>query len=161
MSESIGRGTALLTALLLATACASLGPKLQPPQVTLETLRILRIADGKAYLSLGLRLVNPNDFDLTIDAVELEITLDGRPAAESRSVHVDRLPAGGEARIDMAGRVEVTAVATALMTLGSQLPVDYVVKGTATLPGGALVPFGRKGQIPVARFDRGFGPRPP
>ena len=152
---------AVAVAVVLATACASLGPKLEPPQVTLESLRILRIADARADLSLRLRLVNPNDFDLTIDAVELEVTLDGRPAANSRSVHVDKLPAGGEARIDLAGRVDVTAVATALMTLGSQLPVDYVVKGTATLPGGAVVPFARKGQIPVARFDRSFGPRPP
>ena len=54
----------------------------------------------------------------------------------------------------------VAAVATALMTLGSQLPVDYVIKGAATLPGGLIVVFGQKGQIPVARFDRAFGPRP-
>jgi LEA14-like dessication related protein len=128
--------------------------------VTLESLRIIRIADARADLSLRLRLVNPNDFELTIEAVELEVTLDGRPAASSRSVHVDKLPAGGEARIDLAGRVDVTVVATALMTLGSQLPVEYAVKGTATLPGGAVVPFARKGQIPVARFDRAFGPRP-
>ena len=155
------RVCALAGTALLATACASLTPKFEPPQVTLESLRILRIADAKADLTLRLRLVNPNDFDLTIDAVELEVTLDGRTAVESRSVHVDKLPPGGEARIDLAGRVDVTAVATALMTLGSQLPVDYVVKGTARLPGGVVVPFGRKGQIPVARFDRGFGPRPP
>jgi LEA14-like dessication related protein len=152
---------AVALAVVLATACASLAPKFEPPQATLETLRILRIADGKADLSLGLRLVNPNAYDLTIDAVELEVTLDGRQAAQSRSIHVDKMPAGGEARIDMAGRVDVTAVATALMTLGSQLPVDYLIKGAATLPGGVVIPFARKGQISVARFDRGFGPRPP
>ena len=151
---------ALVVAVALAASCASLAPKFEPPQVTLESLRILRIADAKADLTLRLLLVNPNDFDLTIDAVELEVTLDGRQAASSRSVHVDKLPPGGEARIDLAGRVDVTAVATALMTLGSQLPVDYVVKGTARLPGGVVVPFARKGQISVARFDRGFGPRP-
>jgi LEA14-like dessication related protein len=161
MSEGGAKRWTALASLLLAAACVSLAPKFEPPQATLETLRILRIADGKADLSLRLRLVNPNNHDLTIDTVEIEVTLDGRPAAESRSIHVDRIPAGGEARIDMAGRVDVSAVATALMSLGSQLPVDYLVKGTATLQGGGVIPFARKGQIPVARFDRGFGPRPP
>jgi LEA14-like dessication related protein len=151
---------ALVVAVALAASCASLTPKFEPPQVTLESLRILRIADGKADLSVRLRLTNPNNVDLTIDAVEVEVLLDGRQAASSRSIHVDKMPAGGEARIDMTGRVDVAAVATALMTLGSQLPVDYVVKGAATLPGGSIVVFGQKGQIPVARFDRAFGPRP-
>jgi LEA14-like dessication related protein len=158
MSNFLAKGL-LFSMLLFAAACATLTSKFEPPGVTLETLRILRIADGKADLALKLRLFNPNDVDLTIEALELDVTLDGRPAVTSRSVHVDKLPAGGEASIDLVGRVDVAAVATALMTIGSQLPVDYVVKGTVTLPG-AVLPFGRKGQIPVARFDRAFGPRP-
>jgi hypothetical protein len=46
------------------------------------------------------------------------------------------------------------------MSVASQLPLDYVVIGTLTLSDGTAVPFARKGRVPVARFDRGFGPRP-
>ena len=73
---------------------------------------------------------------------------------------MDPLPPKGEAKVEMSGRVEVEAVATAMMSIGSQLPIDYIVKGTITLTDGTAVPFARKGRVPVARFDRSFGPRP-
>jgi hypothetical protein len=45
------------------------------------------------------------------------------------------------------------------MALGSQRPIDYAMSGSATLAGGMVLPFSRKGQIPSAKFDRAFGPR--
>jgi LEA14-like dessication related protein len=145
---------------LLVTACIPLGQQFETPEVTLETLRILRVADAKAELSIGLRIYNPNTYALPVARVEFDVTIDGRPAADSRSVRVDPLPPHGEAKVELSGRVDIAAVATALMALGSQLPVDYAVKGTITLTDGTALPFARKGRIPVARFDRSFGPRP-
>jgi LEA14-like dessication related protein len=151
---------ALLAAALLATACIPFGQQFESPEVTLETLRILRIADAKADLTLGLRVYNPNTYALPVDKVELDVLIDARPAVSSRSVHVDPLPPKGEAKVELSARVDITAVATAMMSIGSQLPIDYVVKGTITLTDGTALPFARKGRIPVARFDRSFGPRP-
>jgi LEA14-like dessication related protein len=153
-------GIVLLAAMLLAAACTPTRPKLEPPTVTVESVRILRVADGMANLSLGLRLTNPNNFELAIAAIDFEVTLDGRQAASVRSVRMDPLPAAGEAKLELAGRVDVGAVATALMTLGAQLPVEYVLKGTATLRDGRALPFAHKGEIPVARFERALGARP-
>jgi LEA14-like dessication related protein len=153
-------GFSACCALLMMSACTSMRSRIEPPQVTLEMVRIVRIADAKADISLSLKLSNRNDFELAIDAVEFEVTLDGRPAVSSRSVHVDTLPAGGEAKVELAGRVDVAAVATALMTLGSQLPVAYSLSGTVTLKNGTALPFSRKGEIPVARSDRALGSRP-
>jgi LEA14-like dessication related protein len=149
-----------LLALLLGAACTSIRAKLEPPVVTLETVRILSVADARANVTLILGLSNPNRFDLVVDAIEYEVTLGGRPAATGRSVHIDPLLAGGDARVELAGRVDVAAVATALMTLGSQLPVAYTFKGTVTLRDGSVLVISRKGEIPVARFDRVLGSRP-
>ena len=149
-----------LFVLFLGAACTSTPTKPDPPAVTLETVRILRVADARADVVLVLRLTNPNRFDLVVDAIEYDITLDGRPAATGRSVRIDPLPAGGDAKIELAGRVDVAAVATALMTLGSQLPVVYMFKGSVTLRDGSVLAFSRKGEIPVARFDRLMGSRP-
>ncbi len=149
-----------LFAFFLGAACTSIQTKLDPPVATLEAVRILSVADARANLALVLRLSNPNRFDLVVDAIEYEVTLDGRPAANGRSARVDRLPAGGDVKVELAGRVDVTAVATALMTLGSQLPVEYTFKGSVTLRDGSVVAFSRKGEIPVARFDRALGSRP-
>jgi len=149
-----------LLALVLGTACTSTPTKPDPPMVTLDTVRILRVADARADVVLVLRLTNPNRFDIVVEAIDYDITLDGRPAATGRSSRVGALPAGGDAKVELAGRVDVAAVATALMTLGSQLPVAYTFKGSVMLRDGSVLAFSRKGEIPVARFDRVLGSRP-
>jgi LEA14-like dessication related protein len=154
------RLAAACAALLLAAACTSTRPKIEPPAITLDSVRVGRIVDAKADLALRLTLANHNDFELPIDRIEFDVTLDGRPAVSGRSVHVDPLPPGGEAKVDLGGRVDAAAVATALMTLGSQLPVPYDVSGTLTLKSGTALAFSRKGEIPVLRFDGALGARP-
>jgi LEA14-like dessication related protein len=156
--HAVRRGSLALA--LLVAACIPLGQQFETPEVTLDTMRILRIADAKAEFAVSLRVYNPNAYALPVDRIEVDVTVDGRPAAASRSAHVGLLPPQGEAKVELSGRVDISAVATALMTIGSQLPVDYAVKGTITLTDGTALPFARKGRIPVVRFDRGFGPRP-
>jgi LEA14-like dessication related protein len=151
--------TALTVGALLLSACAPLNPPFEPPEVTLETLRIIRIVDAKADVSIGLRVFNPNPYALPVQRVEFEVTIDGRVAASTRSARIETLPPRGDALIELSGRIDIGAVATALMSLGSQLPIEYAVKGVITLTDGASVPFARKGRVPVTRIDRGFGPR--
>ena len=145
---------------LLASACAGTRPKIEPPTITLDSVRVARIAEAKADVSLKLTLANHNDVELLVERIEFDVALDGHPAVSGRSVHVDPLPPGGEAKVDLAGKVDVAAVATALMTLGSQLPVPYVLSGTLTLRNGTALSFSRKGEIPVARFEGAMGGRP-
>ena len=152
---------AALAAMVLAAGCTAMRPTtIQPPTVTLESVRILSIAEAEASVLLTLRLVNPNKFDFVAKGIDFEVSLDGRPTANVHSVHIDPLPAGGEAKVELAGRVDVAAIATALMTLGSRLPVEYVVGGAVTLHDGTVLPFVQKGDIPVARFNRALGARP-
>ena len=155
-----GAGIAFFAALAAVACTSSTRPKIEPPEVAVESVRVLGLADARASLSVGLRLTNPNDFGLAVDAVDFQVELDGRPAVDAHSVRIDPLPAHGDAKVDLAGRVDVTAVANALMTLGTQLPVGYVLRGTARLPDGTALPFSRTGEITVARFDRALGPRP-
>lgn len=150
----------VVTVLLFTAACTSVPTKPDPPTVTLDRVRIVNVADGKASISLVLRLANPNRIDLAIDSIEYELTLDGRQAASGRSAPMSPIPAQGETTVEIAGRVDVAAVATALMTLGSQLPVEYAFTGSVTLRDGSVLALSRKGKIPVARFDRLYGSRP-
>jgi len=145
---------------LFAAACASFVPKIDAPQVSLEDVRVLRIVDSKAEIALKLRLVNPNDSALAISGLEYAITLDERPAASGRTTRVDPLPAGGQGTVDISGRVDIGAVATAMMALSSQLPVKYALTGKVTLQNGPSLPFSRKGEIAISKFDRGTGPPP-
>jgi LEA14-like dessication related protein len=148
----------LITSLLLA-ACASVAPKIETPEVTLESVRVVRIVDNRAEISVGLRLHNPNDITLAVKAVDYDITLDGRPAMNGHTVRVEPLPARGEGKVEVAGRVDVGAVATALMALGSQIPVPYTLKGTLTMEGWAPIAFSHSGKIPLSKFDAFGRPR--
>ena len=146
--------------LLAASACTFNRPKIEPPSITLDSVRVDRIAEAKADVSVRLTLANRNDYELAVDRIEFDVALDGRTAVTGRSVHVDPLPPGGEAKVELAGRVDVAAIATALMTLGPQLPVPYSVSGTLTLKNGTALAFSRKGEIPVLRFEGAMGGRP-
>jgi LEA14-like dessication related protein len=158
-AQAVARAFAV-TGILMITACATPAPRIEAPQVSLESVRVTRIVDGKAELSVGLRLSNPNASALPLKAVDYEITLDNRPAASGHSLRVDTLPPGGDAKVDLAGRVDVGAVAAALMVLGSQLPVAYTLKGSVTVQGWAPIPFSRSGKIEVSKFDSAFGTPP-
>src|ERR1700739_3806967 len=77
-------------AVFMVAACASVTtPQIEPPQVTLESVRVTRIVDGKAELSGGLKLSNPNASSLAVRAVDYEITLDNRPAASGHTVRIE------------------------------------------------------------------------
>ena len=67
----------LSAAALLVVGCVPLGQQFQSPEVTLETLRIVRIADAKADLLIGLRVFNPNTYALPMEKVEFDVTIDG------------------------------------------------------------------------------------
>src|SRR5258708_4998943 len=121
------RVVVLFAAALLVTACIPFGQQFQSPEVTLETLRILRIVDAKADLTIGLRVYNPNTFALPVDRVECDVLIDSRPAATSRSAHVDPLPPMGEAKVELSGRGDNPAGPPALISIRSQVPVHYVV----------------------------------
>ncbi|MEO8738632.1 MAG: LEA type 2 family protein [Casimicrobiaceae bacterium] len=144
--------------MISAAGCVPAQLPFEQPQVTLETVRILRFADSKADVMIGMRITNPNPYALPVDRVEFDVILDGRSAASGRTVRVDKLQPRGEAKVDVSGRVDVAAVATGLMSIGSQLPLPYAIKGTITLDDGTALPFAHTGRITVGRFDS-VGPR--
>ena len=145
--------------LLLVAGCASVGSKFEAPQVSIDSVRVVRIVEQRAEISVRLRLVNPNTVELPVTGLEYAITLDGRMAASGRTTRVDPLPPHGEGTVEIAGRVDTGAVATAMMALSSQVPVQYTLSGQLTLQTGPPLPFSRKGDIAISR-DAAIGPRP-
>jgi LEA14-like dessication related protein len=150
----------LPVATLLVAACASVSQKVETPEVTLESVRVVRIVDNRAEISMGLKLFNPNGYAIAIKGLDYELSLDGRQAATGRTTRVETLPPRGEGKVDLSGRVDVGAIATSMMALGSQIPVNYSLKGTLSIQDWAPIPFSRSGKIPVTRFDSAFGSRP-
>ena len=86
----------LLTLLLVAllAACATLPPGAQPPRVSVADVSLRSLGLLEQRFEIDLRLVNPNDFDLKIEALDFELEVNGRPFAKGLSRVTMLLPAG-------------------------------------------------------------------
>lgn len=74
----------VLLAFALA-ACSDLPLNAVPPQVSVAGVDIKRLGLLEQRFDVGLRVTNPNDFDLVIEALEFELEVNGRPFATSMS----------------------------------------------------------------------------
>jgi LEA14-like dessication related protein len=75
-------------------ACASLPPGAQAPRVELADLSLRSLGALEQRFELELRLFNPNDFDVRIEALDFELEINGRPFAKGLSRVTMLLPAG-------------------------------------------------------------------
>ena len=118
-------------AVFIFAGCAPVTtPQIEPPQVTLESVRVTRIVDQRAELLVEIKLSNPNasTFGGRRPRLRNHCSTVVRRRAGAR-VRVETLPAGGEAKVELTGRVDIAAIATAMMALGSQLPVAVHAQG--------------------------------
>jgi len=77
-----------LLILLLAfglAACSGLPFNAVAPKVSVAEVNIKRLGLFEQRFDVGLRVSNPNDFDLTIEALEFELEVNGHPFASGLS----------------------------------------------------------------------------
>lgn len=136
----------------LAAGCAALAPKLETPKLSLQGVKMLEASLVEQRLEVRLRVQNPNDVEIPVRGLDLELEVGGEPIATGVSAREFAVPALGEAEFDML----VTAnAATALLNLfrsgGKRETLDYVIRGKLRTKLGMLrtVPFEEKGAIPL------------
>jgi len=91
----------LLLGLGLA-ACSGLPWNAVAPKVSMADVAIKSLSLFEQHLDVGLRISNPNDFDLSVEALEFELEVTGRPFASGLSRKLTRVPAAASAvlRVD-------------------------------------------------------------
>lgn len=142
-----------IMAVLLVGACATTGP-LEPPKVTVRSVSIdhFTAADGK--FTVQVQIANPNYREIAIDAISAELRVENIPIGTAQLASPVRLPARGEAaatidaQSDLVGSLRASAEIVRRIGAEGQrgTGVRYSVTGTATLQGGATVPFSRSGE---------------
>jgi LEA14-like dessication related protein len=123
----------VLFALGLA-ACSGLPFNAVAPKVSVADVAIKSLSLFEQRLDVGLRISNPNDFDLTIEALEFELEVNGRPFANGLSRASIRVP----------------AVASAMLRVDAFMQSENLIQQFKTLSPGALkagVPYRVKGRI--------------
>ena len=157
------RGLVILSIALLS-ACAGLGGLSQKPEVSVAGLKLVQVGVFEQRFALKLRVQNPNDVELRINGLSVEVELNGQPFITGLSDKGVTVPRFGEAVLEVMATSTLGSALKQLRELqkGGRERIDYRIVGRLNLSGIGTVPFERRRdlQMPavVSPFHR---PLPP
>jgi LEA14-like dessication related protein len=131
------------------TACSSLPFGALTPKMSVADVAIKRIGLLEQHFDVGVRLSNPNDFDLTIEALEFELEVNGQPFAKGEGHTTTLIPALSSTVLRVDAIMQSQNLIQQIKTLPPQTLKDgvpYRIKGrvkTDKLPG--WLPFDHPG----------------
>ncbi len=143
----------MMLAALLVAGCAALPTNLETPEVSFVGLRAVEASVFEQRLEVRMKVRNPNDIELPVNGLDVDIELAEEPFAHGVSAREFVVPARGEAEFDML----VTAnAATALLKIAGADrktdSIDYRIKGKLSTKIGLLrtIPFDESGTLQIA-----------
>jgi len=151
------RRNVLVTLAAIALASCATVPRLTAPRVTVIAVSVDRITAAEANFTVALDLVNPNDREIAVEAIDAALTVEDIPVGNAVLASPVRLPALGNAAAVLKARAglavvlrigaEIARHADAQRSSGGATPVRYAVSGTAVLAAGLTIPFSRQGEF--------------
>jgi LEA14-like dessication related protein len=143
--------------LLAALAgCAGIPSDLKTPEVSFVGLRAVDASLFEQRLEVRMRVQNPNNIELPVNGLDVEVELADEPFAHGVSAREFVVPALGEAEFDM---IVTANAATALLKIAgsdrkSREEISYRVKGKLATRLGLLrsIPFDETGTLPVGEL---------
>jgi LEA14-like dessication related protein len=124
----------MLAWVLGLTACSSLPFNVQAPRMSVADVEVRQLGLFEQRFDVGIRLGNPNDFDLTIEALEFELEVNGRPFARGEGHTTTRVP----------------ALSSSVLRVDAFMSSQNLVRQIRTLPPETLkdgVPYRIKGRV--------------
>ena len=142
----------LSASLLCLAACSVLPTHLEPPQLSVVDVQLLKSDLLTQRFRVRMHVVNPNDRELGVEGITCHMQLEGEDFADGASAASFIVPALGESEFDMTLNTNVAAVFLKLLgqkdrTLSD--PLNYRIVGKVSLSEGLLrsVPFDQTGQF--------------
>lgn len=130
---------AWMASLALALAgCARMLSDAVPPRVGIAGIEVKSLGLFEQKFDVGLRIDNPNDFELGIEALDFEIEANGRPFASGGSRTPARIPAASSAVLQVEAITQSKALLRQLKSLPPEVlkaGVPYRVKGRVKIDG--------------------------
>lgn len=129
-------------------ACAALRDA-EPPQVRLADLRLLQSGLFEQRLQVDLRVGNPNDFDLPLDGLTFELTLNDEPFAQGFTNEAVTIPRLGEATVPVVASTTLLDLVQQALVFGKRGDLSYRIEGVAYLQGPTRrsLPYERSGRL--------------
>jgi LEA14-like dessication related protein len=122
-------------------ACSGLPLDAVAPKLSVADVRLRHFDQLEQRFDVGLKVTNPNDFELTIEALEFELDVNGHPFAKGVSQVATRIPAS----------------AATLVRIDAFTRSDDLVRQIKTLPPDTLkasVPYRIRGRVKTDRSSR-------
>jgi LEA14-like dessication related protein len=138
---------------ILLVGCAGLSKK---PEISLAGIDLVGLGLVEQRLVLKLRIRNPNDADMPVNALNFDVELEGRHFANGISEMPLIVPRQGESTLE----VKVTSrLGGVLKPLRDALKngrnrIGYRVYGRVELEGSGSIPFERSGEVPLSALER-------
>jgi LEA14-like dessication related protein len=142
----------LISALVLF-GCASIPRNLETPQISFVGMRAVDASLFEQRLEVRLRVRNPNDIELPVNGLDVDVELADEPFAQGVSARKFTVPAQGEAEFDM---IVTANAAAALFKIASsdrrsREEIGYRLTGKLSTRLGLLrsIPFSETGTLPI------------
>jgi LEA14-like dessication related protein len=147
MMRRAGRGVALLPLLALASCASTLD--LQPPQLSVVSMKVQSADLFSQRVNVRMRVTNPNARELPVKAIKYRIEVNGTEFAEGLADTPFVVPAQGEADFDLPITANLASVLPKLLTSRSSGTLDYRLVGDVSLSSGFLrrIPFDERGSV--------------
>jgi LEA14-like dessication related protein len=143
---------ALAATLLLSASCA-VTPRLEPPQLSVIGVEIVRGDLFEQRFKARMRVQNPNDRSIAVRGVSYTLQIGGEELGRGLSGSSFTVPASGEAEFDMLVTANLAGTVMRLLERARSdgLPdsLSYRLRGEVKLAEGLVrtIPFDEKGSV--------------
>ena len=148
----------LVALLLLAVGCSSVPThKPIPPEISIAAVKPLNLSLSGQKLMFSLRVSNPNNYDLPLKSMNFIASFAGEDIATGSTNNKVRIPANGEAIVDVAVVAGLNTIINKLSSMADSgnLQLQYGVKGIVKLSNWPLsIPFDVKGDATTEVQDK-------
>lgn len=146
---------------MVIAGCASL-QQLQPPHVTVADIDLLDATLLEQRFALKLRVQNPNDADIAIRGLSVDVEVNGQHFARGVSDQAVTLPRFGEALMEVNAVSDLGSLWRQIMALrkGGHEGLEYRIAGRLAMGTLGDVPFESRGELKLPDVPR-LGPARP
>ena len=147
----------LAVSLLLGTtlvACSALPMNAEQPKISVADINLAGAGILEQRFSLGLRIQNPNDFELAVNAVNFDLELNGKPFITGLSGKAIVVPRFGSGVMQVEGISNGFALLNQALDVakGEKKTFSYRLKGTARIGDSySRLPFDQNGEIALPK----------
>ena len=141
---------------LVQVGCVGIARDVRSPELALVGVEAEDLTVFEQRLVVRLKVFNPNDVELPVRGIDLEVFLEGERLATGMTDRAFQVPARGEAEFDM--RVRANAATVLLKVLErsrgrAAQPLNYRIRGEVRTALGLLrkLPFDERGTLELPR----------